>query len=84
VVARLEERGSKRRILNHGFNRFTAIRGESCKVNEPCHFRIMARFGDYCASVGMADEDRRTVLRTIALRRLPFALDEPAGAQNFL
>ena len=52
-----------RRIGDQRVHRLARIWRERRDVDERCHVRIVARLGDHCSAVGMADEDDRLDLR---------------------
>ena len=56
-------RRTGRRILDQRRHRLAAIRGECGDVHERGDLRVVARFGDHDPTIGMSDEDDRTLLR---------------------
>ena len=50
------------RILDQRSHRLALVRREGSDVDEPGDLRIVARFGDHCAAIGVADENDGAIL----------------------
>src|SRR5882724_1854883 len=55
--------GAGRRILNKRGHGLALVRSERGNVHEPCDLCVVSGFGDHRSTIGMADENCRSVLR---------------------